>query len=51
MKWTKTALKELEKAPEFVRDMARKKVEQAVGEKGGQTVSLKEVRDAGFQGC
>ena len=39
MKWTKPALKELEKAPEFVRDMAKKKVEDAVKEKGKGGVS------------
>lgn len=45
MKWTKPALKELEKAPEFVRDMARKKVEDAVTEKGKESVSLEDVQD------
>jgi len=44
MKWAKAALKELEKAPEFVRDMARKKVEGVVQEKGKQSVSLKDVQ-------
>ena len=34
MKWAKAALKELEKAPEFVRDMAKQKVEGVVKEKG-----------------
>ena len=45
MKWTKTALKELEKAPEFVRDMAKKKVEGVVTEKGKESVTLKDVQD------
>ena len=45
MKWAKAALKELEKAPEFVRDMARKKVEGVVKEKGKQSVSLKDVQE------
>lgn len=45
MKWTKPALKELEKAPEFVRDMAKKKVEEAVREQGNESVALKDVQD------
>ena len=35
MEWDKEALKELEKVPEFVRDMAKNKVENVVKEKGG----------------
>jgi len=45
MKWTKDSLKELEKAPEFVRDMARKSVESHVKKKGRKSVSLKDVKD------
>ena len=45
MKWTKPALKELEKAPEFVRDMAKKKVEEAVREQVKARVTLKDVQD------
>ena len=45
MKWANAALKELEKAPEFVRDMAKKKVEGVVKEKGKQSVSLKDVQE------
>jgi len=45
MKWEKEALKELEKAPEFVRDMAKGKVESVVKEKGSNSVSLKDVQE------
>ena len=45
MKWDKNALKELEKAPEFVRDMAKNKVESTVKDKGNDTVSLKDVQE------
>ena len=45
MKWTKPALKELKKAPEFVRDMAKKKVEEAVRDQGKESVALKDVQD------
>jgi len=45
MKWARAALKELEKAPEFVRDMAKQKVEGAVKEKGKHSVSLKDVQE------
>ena len=45
MKWKKAALKELEKAPEFVREMAKEKVEAAVKEKGKDSVSLKDVQE------
>jgi predicted metal-binding protein len=45
MQWTKSALKELEKAPEFVRAMAKQKVEDTVTEKGKGRVSLKDVQD------
>ncbi len=45
MQWEKAALTELEKAPEFVRDMAKKKVESAVKEKGKNNVSLKDVQE------
>ena len=45
MKWDKDAEKELEKAPEFVRDMARRKVEGEVEKKGKDAVSLNDVRE------
>ena len=45
MKWAKAALTELEKAPEFVREMARQKVEGVVKEKRKQSVSLKDVQE------
>lgn len=45
MKWDKKALKELEKAPEFVRDMAKNKVESTVKDKGKDSVSLKDVQE------
>jgi len=45
MEWDKEALKELEKAPEFVRDMAKNKVENVVKEKGEEGVSLKDVQE------
>lgn len=45
MEWDKEALKELEKVPEFVRDMAKNKVENVVKEKGKEGVSLKDVQE------
>lgn len=45
MRWDQEAEKELEKAPEFVRDMARRKVEGEVEKKGRDFVSLKDVRE------
>jgi predicted metal-binding protein len=45
MQWDQDAEKELEKAPEFVRDMARRKVEGEVEKKGKDRVSLQDVRD------
>ena len=45
MIWDKDAEKELEKAPEFVRDMARRKVEAEVERKGKDCVSLEDVRE------
>jgi predicted metal-binding protein len=45
MQWDQDAEKELEKAPEFVRDMARRKVEEEVAKKGKDGVSLKDVRE------
>ena len=45
MRWDQDAEKELEKAPEFVRDMARRKVEGEVEKKGRDAVSLDDVRE------
>jgi len=45
MQWDTEALKELEKAPEFVRDMAKRKVEGEVSKKGKDLVSLKDVQE------
>ena len=45
MQWDTEALKELEKAPEFVRDMAKRKVEGEVSKKGKDCVSLKDVQE------
>jgi predicted metal-binding protein len=45
MQWEAEALKELEKAPEFVRDMAKRKVETEVSKKGKDRVSLDDVRE------
>ncbi|MBW2652960.1 MAG: PCP reductase family protein, partial [Deltaproteobacteria bacterium] len=45
MKWNKDSLKELEKAPEFVRDMAKKSVESHAKKQGRKSVSLKDVKE------
>ena len=45
MQWDNDALKELEKAPEFVRDMAKRKVEGEVNKKGKDRVSLDDVQE------
>jgi predicted metal-binding protein len=45
MRWDQDAEKELEKAPEFVRDMARRKVEADVEKQGRNAVSLDDVRE------
>lgn len=45
MRWDPDAEKELEKAPEFVRDMARRKVEGEAEKKGKDAVSLDDVRE------
>lgn len=45
MQWDLDAEKELEKAPEFVRDMARRKVEGEVEKKEKDRVSLADVQE------
>lgn len=44
MQWDSDARKELEKAPEFVRDMAKRKVEGVVQEEGKERVTLPDVQ-------
>lgn len=39
MEWSKEALEELEKVPKFVRSMAKRAIEKAAREKGGDIVS------------
>jgi predicted metal-binding protein len=45
MKWDEAALQELEKVPDFVREMAKQKVESVVKDKGKSSVSLKDVQE------
>jgi predicted metal-binding protein len=44
MRWTEEALKEIEKAPSFVRGMARKAVEKEVAKTGREEITLADVR-------
>ena len=49
MEWKKDALKELDKVPEHVRNMAKMGIENAAEKKGKNTVSIEDVNEAAAQ--
>lgn len=46
MKWTKEALEEVEKIPSFVREMAKKAVENEVYQAGREEITVEDIRNS-----